>query len=79
MKGNMKDMCMHLTNYAINKRSDTFVRSTDGTTGSKRRLTYIKSYLASQGHDVSEVCWSPAIHRHNVDIANRYGGESRTL
>ncbi|CAM9125167.1 unnamed protein product, partial [Lampetra fluviatilis] len=31
---NMDDVCMHLTNYAINKRSDGFVR--DESTGSKR-------------------------------------------
>ncbi|KAJ8365051.1 hypothetical protein SKAU_G00138820 [Synaphobranchus kaupii] len=32
--GNMEDVCMHLTNYAINKHSENFVRDDD--TGSKR-------------------------------------------
>lgn len=29
-----EDVCMHLTNYAINKHSENFVR--DGAVGSKR-------------------------------------------
>jgi hypothetical protein len=40
---------------AINKRSDTFIRSNDGTTGSKRRLSYVRDHLAKEGHNVPEV------------------------
>ena len=41
--GNMDDMTMHLTNYAINKHSDTFVKASDGTSGSKRRVSESES------------------------------------
>jgi tubulin polyglutamylase TTLL6/13 len=54
-KKNMKDVCIHLTNYAINKLNKNFVFNTSDTSmdkGHKRSLTSIYSYLKQKGHDV---------------------------
>ncbi|XP_074090164.1 tubulin polyglutamylase TTLL13-like isoform X2 [Macrotis lagotis] len=40
---NLDDVCMHLTNYAINKHNENFVR--DETVGSKRRVWVLESFL----------------------------------
>jgi len=47
---NCKDVFMHLTNYAIQKRSDDFVRDED--TGTKRRITTINRWLTEHGYDI---------------------------
>lgn len=52
---NLKDMCMHLTNYAINKNSEKFVYNDDpesDDTGHKRSLNSTYEFLRSLGHDV---------------------------
>jgi tubulin polyglutamylase TTLL6/13 len=46
---NIKDMCMHLTNYAINKHSDQFVQNEDAnqdSVGHKRSLKYALKYIS---------------------------------
>lgn len=40
---------MHLTNYAINKNSEDFIRDDD--TGSKRKLASINQWLEEHGYD----------------------------
>ncbi|CAF0940340.1 unnamed protein product [Adineta steineri] len=50
---NCKDVFMHLTNYAIQKRSDDFVRDEDS--GTKRRITTINRWLAEHGYDVPKM------------------------
>ncbi|XP_078285888.1 tubulin polyglutamylase TTLL13-like isoform X2 [Rhinoraja longicauda] len=50
---NLDDICMHLTNYAINKHSKNFVR--DGDSSSKRKLSSLNKWLAEHGHDVPKV------------------------
>ncbi|CAF3548920.1 unnamed protein product [Rotaria sordida] len=47
---NCKDIFMHLTNYAIQKRSDDFIRDED--TGTKRRITTINRWLLEHGYDI---------------------------
>ncbi|KAF7664977.1 hypothetical protein LDENG_00158880 [Lucifuga dentata] len=42
---NVNDVCMHLTNYSINKHSDNFVR--DDNAGSKRKLSTLNKHLES--------------------------------
>ncbi|KAK9530018.1 hypothetical protein VZT92_011556 [Zoarces viviparus] len=42
---NVDDVCMHLTNYSINKNSDNFLRDED--TGSKRKLSTLNKLLES--------------------------------
>jgi len=47
-------MCMHLTNYAINKNSPNFVFNQDAndfSKGHKRSYSYVLEYLKEQGHD----------------------------
>ena len=47
-KDNMEDVCMHLTNYAINKDSEKFVFNSDEndmSKGHKRSLTSVYSAL----------------------------------
>ena len=53
-KGNLNDLCMHLTNYSINKHSDDFVFNTDSENdgvGNKRSLVWFRRWLTSEGHD----------------------------
>ncbi|XP_036397972.1 tubulin polyglutamylase ttll6 [Megalops cyprinoides] len=50
---NMDDVCMHLTNYAINKHSENFVRDDD--TGSKRKLSTLKKHLESTHCDTAKL------------------------
>ncbi|CAF0827290.1 unnamed protein product [Rotaria sordida] len=47
---NCKDIFMHLTNYAIQKRSDDFIRDED--LGTKRRITTINRWLVEHGYDI---------------------------
>ena len=44
---------MHLTNYAINKSSDDFVRDDDS--GSKRRITTVNKWFEENGYDVKKI------------------------
>eukprot|EP00826_Nyctotherus_ovalis_P036329 TRINITY_DN3211_c0_g1_i13.p1 TRINITY_DN3211_c0_g1~~TRINITY_DN3211_c0_g1_i13.p1 ORF type:complete len:565 (+),score=152.27 TRINITY_DN3211_c0_g1_i13:118-1812(+) len=55
---NMKNVYVHLTNYAINKRSENFVFNTDedeADTGHKRSLSFVWSYIDSHGGDSKEL------------------------
>jgi len=48
---NLNNLCMHLTNYAINKEADGFIQNEDvdrGDVGHKRSLTSIFQYIDSQ-------------------------------
>eukprot|EP00826_Nyctotherus_ovalis_P050109 TRINITY_DN6108_c0_g3_i1.p1 TRINITY_DN6108_c0_g3~~TRINITY_DN6108_c0_g3_i1.p1 ORF type:complete len:455 (-),score=91.37 TRINITY_DN6108_c0_g3_i1:247-1611(-) len=50
--GNMENRCMHLTNYAINKRSCNFVFNEDeekADVGNKRSLEFLWNYVEAQG------------------------------
>ncbi|XP_018426949.1 PREDICTED: tubulin polyglutamylase TTLL6 [Nanorana parkeri] len=46
---NLDDVCMHLTNYAINKHSENFIR--DDVTGSKRKLSTLWIWLENNKYD----------------------------
>ncbi|CAF1413145.1 unnamed protein product [Rotaria magnacalcarata] len=50
---NCKDIFMHLTNYAIQKRSDDFIRDEDS--GTKRRITTINRWLVEHGYDTAKL------------------------
>uniref|UniRef100_UPI00398F16DD tubulin polyglutamylase ttll6-like isoform X2 n=1 Tax=Pristiophorus japonicus TaxID=55135 RepID=UPI00398F16DD len=50
---NLDDICMHLTNYAINKHSKNFIRDGDGS--SKRKLSSLNSWLEQHGHNTAKV------------------------
>ncbi|NP_001098994.1 tubulin polyglutamylase ttll6 [Danio rerio] len=52
---NLEDVCMHLTNYAINKHSENFVRDED--TGSKRKLSSFKKHMEDMSYD-TEKLWT---------------------
>ncbi|XP_059928664.1 tubulin polyglutamylase ttll6 isoform X2 [Gadus macrocephalus] len=52
-KTNMENICMHLTNYAINKRSENFVR--DENAGSKRKLSALTCLLQERSCDVMKL------------------------
>lgn len=55
-KKNMNNMCMHLTNYAVNKRSKDFVfNQGDDSVGHKRSLSAVLIHLAKEGHDVNKI------------------------
>lgn len=55
-KKNMHNMCMHLTNYAVNKRSKDFVFNTgDDSVGHKRSFSAVMTHLERQGHDVRKI------------------------
>ncbi|XP_072038588.1 tubulin polyglutamylase TTLL13-like isoform X1 [Amphiura filiformis] len=50
---NVDDVCMHLTNYAVNKHSDEFIR--DDYTGHKRRLSTIDEWYVENGYDKEKI------------------------
>ncbi|KAK3529665.1 hypothetical protein QTP70_033705 [Hemibagrus guttatus] len=67
----MDDVCMHLTNYAINKHSENFVHDDDR--GSKRKLTAFNKYLESRGYgpqkvwaDIDDVIIKTLISAHPI-------------
>ncbi|KAL4454548.1 hypothetical protein ABPG74_021753 [Tetrahymena malaccensis] len=57
-RDNIEDMCMHLTNYAINKDNPNFKFNQDKEkmdVGHKRSLTSVLQLLEDQGHDVNKL------------------------
>ena len=51
---NLKDVCMHLTNYAVNKTNENFKFNEDaeaGDEGSKWSIQGLKDWMAANGHD----------------------------
>ena len=44
---------MHLTNYAIQKRSEDFIRDEDA--GTKRRISTINKWLIDNGYDIEKL------------------------
>uniref|UniRef100_A0A8C5WQ55 Tubulin tyrosine ligase like 13 n=1 Tax=Laticauda laticaudata TaxID=8630 RepID=A0A8C5WQ55_LATLA len=50
---NLDDICMHLTNYAINKHNENFVR--DDNTGSKRKLSTLNTWMREHSYDTAEL------------------------
>ncbi|XP_013367928.1 PREDICTED: tubulin polyglutamylase TTLL13 isoform X2 [Chinchilla lanigera] len=50
---NLENVCMHLTNYAINKHNENFVR--DDAVGSKRKLSTLNAWLREHGYDPREL------------------------
>ncbi|XP_062819580.1 tubulin polyglutamylase TTLL13 isoform X3 [Anolis carolinensis] len=48
-----EDICMHLTNYAINKHNENFVR--DDYSGSKRKLSTLNTWMREHSYDTSEL------------------------
>eukprot|EP00038_Savillea_parva_P011907 m.201031 g.201031 ORF g.201031 m.201031 type:complete len:803 (+) comp21289_c0_seq1:71-2479(+) len=53
--GNIDDLFMHLTNYSINKYSDSFDEAESDSEGSKRTLQWLFKWLSKQGKDPSNV------------------------
>ncbi len=54
----MKDVHMHLTNYAINKNNKNFIFNSsqkDMNKGHKRSLSAIYTYLSSKNVDVTKI------------------------
>ena len=54
----MEDVCMHLTNYAINKESDKFIFNEDAndmSVGHKRNLEAVFKIMGERGVDVPEL------------------------
>ncbi|NXN90923.1 TTL13 polyglutamylase, partial [Rhinopomastus cyanomelas] len=47
------DVCMHLTNYTINKRNENFVW--DGVTGSKRKLSTLNAWMVDNGYNTTKL------------------------
>ncbi|XP_070542446.1 tubulin polyglutamylase ttll6-like isoform X16 [Ptychodera flava] len=50
---NIEEACMHLTNYAINKHSDNFIRDDD--CGSKRKITTVNRWFEDNGYDINKI------------------------
>ncbi|XP_026206557.1 tubulin polyglutamylase ttll6 [Anabas testudineus] len=69
--GNVDDVCMHLTNYSINKHSSNFLRDDD--TGSKRKLSTLNKLLESINcnteklwNDIEDVIIKTLISAHPI-------------
>ena len=58
---NLGDRCMHLTNYAVNKRSNNFVTNDDtdrDDIGSKRSLRWLLRWIAAErGQEKADALW----------------------
>lgn len=56
---NIDDVCMHLTNYAVNKHSENFIQNTNAnkdSIGHKRSLKFTLKYLSqSRGFDTNKL------------------------
>ncbi|XP_078539376.1 LOW QUALITY PROTEIN: tubulin polyglutamylase TTLL13 [Lissotriton helveticus] len=50
---NLDDICMHLTNYAINKHNENFIR--DEVSGSKRKLSTLNEWLKDHNYDTAKL------------------------
>lgn len=50
---NLDDICMHLTNYSINKHSSNFIQ--DAHSGSKRKLSTFNMYMESHGYNLEQI------------------------
>uniref|UniRef100_A0A3Q0S654 Tubulin tyrosine ligase-like family, member 6 n=1 Tax=Amphilophus citrinellus TaxID=61819 RepID=A0A3Q0S654_AMPCI len=68
---NVDDVCMHLTNYSINKHSENFVRDDDS--GSKRKLSTLNKLLESMNcstekiwNDIEDVIIKTLISAHPI-------------
>nr|XP_058140017.1 tubulin polyglutamylase TTLL6 isoform X2 [Dasypus novemcinctus] len=47
------DICMHLTNYSINKHSSNFIQ--DAHSGSKRKLSTFNIHMETHGYNVEQI------------------------
>eukprot|EP00075_Anas_platyrhynchos_P033213 XP_027322466.1 tubulin polyglutamylase TTLL6 isoform X2 [Anas platyrhynchos] len=47
------DICMHLTNYAINKRNANFIQ--DDTMGSKRKLSTLNAWMMANSYNTTKL------------------------
>ncbi|CAD8088042.1 unnamed protein product [Paramecium sonneborni] len=55
---NLEDVCMHLTNYAINKENPNFVFNNDATkmdVGHKRSIKSVFGKLQDEGHNIEKL------------------------
>ncbi|XP_069723148.1 tubulin polyglutamylase TTLL13-like [Phaenicophaeus curvirostris] len=50
---NPDDICMHLTNYAINKHNENFIR--DNMRGSKRKLSTLNAWMKDNGYNTTKL------------------------
>ncbi|KAG8514932.1 Tubulin polyglutamylase TTLL6 [Galemys pyrenaicus] len=50
---NLDDICMHLTNYSINKHSSNFIQ--DAQSGSKRKLSTFNMFMQNHGYNVEQI------------------------
>ncbi|KAK6178634.1 hypothetical protein SNE40_011164 [Patella caerulea] len=51
--GNVGRLFMHLTNYSVNKHSETYEKSIGVDTGSKRSIKYLNDHLRKNDYDVT--------------------------
>ena len=54
-QSNLSNLCMHLTNYAINKSHKDYEKTGAEDAGHKRSLTYTMKYIQEQGHDTDKL------------------------
>ncbi|CAN0166910.1 unnamed protein product, partial [Discosporangium mesarthrocarpum] len=56
-KDNINNMCMHLTNYSVNKGNSKFTSDEAGEGGFKRSIKWFRKWLTDEGHD-SDLVWA---------------------
>ncbi|XP_014785724.1 tubulin polyglutamylase TTLL7 [Octopus bimaculoides] len=52
---NLENLFMHLTNYSINKRNNSYEKSTSPKYGIKRSFKYLNQYLRQNDYDVTQL------------------------
>lgn len=63
---NVGNVFLHLTNYAIQKHSEKFIRE-DEEAGTKRRVTTVNCWFIEHGYDVDKVM-SIFCHYHFMNL-----------
>ncbi|MBN3289630.1 TTLL7 polyglutamylase, partial [Polypterus senegalus] len=53
-ESNLNQLCMHLTNYSVNKHNENFGRDETADRGSKRSIRWFTEFLRTNDYDVSK-------------------------
>ena len=54
---NLSKTYMHLTNYSLNKKSDSYQHTESSEDGSKRTMSSVMAFLKELGYDVRQMCF----------------------
>ena len=59
---NIGEVYTHLTNYSLNKASENFEDTAEDSTGSKRKISWVRRRLQEEGHDADKIFAQVGVH-----------------